>query len=43
MVENARYRLPRRPGYAEIKPESLERFRFPDGAAWAESPAAAAR
>jgi L-fuconate dehydratase len=37
VVANARYRLPTRPGYAEIKAESLERFRFPDGAAWTES------
>ena len=41
VVENARYRLPRRPGYAEIRAESLERFRFPDGAAWTESPGSA--
>jgi L-fuconate dehydratase len=36
LVENGRYRLPQRPGYAEILPESLERFRYPDGAAWTE-------
>lgn len=41
VVERARYRLPRQPGYAEIKAESLERFRFPDGAAWTEIGAAA--
>ena len=41
VVEKARYRLPQRPGYAEIRPESLERFRFPAGAAWTE-PAAPA-
>lgn len=40
VVENARYRLPSRPGYAEIKPESLERFRFPGGAAWAHGTSA---
>ena len=37
VVEDAHYRLPRRPGYAEIKAESLERFRFPGGAAWADA------
>jgi L-fuconate dehydratase len=34
VVERARYRLPTQPGYAEIKPESLERYAFPDGAEW---------
>jgi L-fuconate dehydratase len=30
-----RYLLPERPGYsAEIRRETLERFRFPDGAEW---------
>ena len=29
------YRLPTRPGYsAEMRPESLARYRFPDGAEW---------
>jgi L-fuconate dehydratase len=34
-VRRGRYYLPDAPGYSiEIKPESLERFSFPDGAAW---------
>ncbi len=34
-VRNARYMPPEAPGYsAEMKPDSLERHRFPDGAAW---------
>jgi L-fuconate dehydratase len=32
-----RYQLPARPGYSiEMKPESLERYTFPSGAAWRE-------
>jgi L-fuconate dehydratase len=34
VVRGGRYRLPQRPGYAEILPASLEEYRFPDGAAW---------
>ncbi len=34
VVRGGRYRLPTRPGYAEILPASLEEYRFPDGAAW---------
>jgi L-fuconate dehydratase len=35
-VEGGRYLAPTTPGYsAEIKPDSLERFAFPDGGAWA--------
>jgi L-fuconate dehydratase len=35
-VEGGRYLAPTAPGYsAEIKPDSLERFAFPDGGAWA--------
>jgi L-fuconate dehydratase len=34
VVRGGRYQLPRRPGYAEILPASLEEYRFPDGAAW---------
>ena len=34
-VERARYRLPERPGYARILPESLAEYRFPDGPVWA--------
>jgi L-fuconate dehydratase len=37
VVERARYRLPVRPGYAEIKGESLERYAFPDGAVWRDT------
>ena len=34
-VRAGRYRVPTRPGYsAEMRPESLARFAFPDGAAW---------
>jgi L-fuconate dehydratase len=35
VVERARYRMPRTPGYARILPASLEEHRYPDGAAWA--------
>ncbi|GAA2777197.1 enolase C-terminal domain-like protein [Saccharopolyspora taberi] len=35
-MRDGRYLPPERPGYsAQIKRESLERYRFPDGAAWA--------
>ena len=35
VIRDARYVLPTRPGYsAEIRPESLARFRFPDGDEW---------
>ena len=34
-IRDARYVLPTRPGYsAEMRPESLARFRFPDGDEW---------
>jgi len=34
-IERGRYRMPEAPGYSiEIRPESLERYRFPDGEAW---------
>ncbi len=37
-VRNAAYVVPETPGYsADIFPESLERYRFPDGAAWQRS------
>src|SRR5205823_4762886 len=37
-VRNARYMPPEAPGHsAEMKPASLERHRFPDGAAWIAS------
>jgi L-fuconate dehydratase len=36
VIRDARYVVPTRPGYsAEILPESLERYRYPDGAEWA--------
>ena len=35
VIEQGRYRCPRAPGYSlEMKPASLQQFRFPDGAAW---------
>jgi L-fuconate dehydratase len=35
VVERARYRAPRRPGYSsEMRPESLRRHAFPGGAVW---------
>jgi L-fuconate dehydratase len=35
VIDRGAYRLPTRPGYsAEMRPESLERYRFPDGAEW---------
>ena len=47
VIRDAKYVLPSRPGYsAEIRPESLARYRFPDGDEWraiaAEVAAAAA-
>ena len=34
-VVDGRYRLPTVPGYSvRMKPESVARFRFPDGPAW---------
>ena len=47
VIRNAHYLLPTRPGYsAEMRPESLARYRFPDGEEWraiaAEVAAAAA-
>ncbi len=39
-VRGGRYCTPTAPGYSiEIKPESLTRFAFPNGAAWTETPA----
>ncbi len=35
VIRDARYLVPTRPGYsAEMRPESLARFRFPDGQEW---------
>lgn len=37
---DARYQVPELPGYsAQIHAETLERFRFPDGQAWRDTPA----
>jgi len=36
-VERARYRMPQAPGYAELRPESMERYGYPDGAYWREA------
>jgi L-fuconate dehydratase len=35
-VSRAHYVMPRTPGYAELLPASMERFRFPDGSFWVE-------
>jgi L-fuconate dehydratase len=36
-IRNGRYLLPEAPGYSiEIYPESLDRYRYPDGAVWSE-------
>jgi len=36
VIDGGAYRLPSLPGYsAEMRPESLARYRFPDGAEWA--------
>ncbi len=44
VVEAGSYRLPTMPGYsAEMRPASLARYRFPDGAEWREAAAAEAR
>jgi L-fuconate dehydratase len=38
VIRRGRYMPPRRPGYSiEMKPESLDRFEFPNGAAWARA------
>ncbi len=35
VIQDARYVVPTRPGYsAEMRPESLSRYRFPDGEEW---------
>jgi L-fuconate dehydratase len=35
VIGDGRYRLPTRPGYgAEMRPASVEQFRYPDGSAW---------
>jgi L-fuconate dehydratase len=41
LIREGRYVLPSRPGYsAEMRPESLARYRYPDGAEWAAVPVA---
>jgi L-fuconate dehydratase len=35
-VSRAHYVMPQAPGYAELLPASMERFRFPDGSFWVE-------
>ena len=36
VIREGRYQMPRRPGYsAEMRPDSLARYQFPDGAEWA--------
>jgi L-fuconate dehydratase len=43
-MRGGRYAAPERPGYsAEMRRETLERFRFPDGAEWAGGPSPAGR
>jgi L-fuconate dehydratase len=38
MIRGGSYQVPTLPGYsAQMRPESLERYRFPDGAAWADA------
>jgi L-fuconate dehydratase len=38
-ISRGRYLMPERPGYSiEIHPESLERYRFPEGEAWQAEP-----
>jgi L-fuconate dehydratase len=44
VIRDGRYVVPRSPGYdAEMRPESLARYAFPDGAEWAAAAAAPAR
>jgi L-fuconate dehydratase len=33
-VDRARYRMPERPGYAELLPESRDRYAYPGGSYW---------
>ncbi len=40
VIENGRYQAPTMPGYSiEMRPGSLERYQFPEGAAWSSSSA----
>ncbi len=38
-VQRARYVMPRMPGYTELLPGSMERYRYPDGSFWIEDAA----
>jgi L-fuconate dehydratase len=39
-IRRGRYLMPEAPGYSiEIRQESLERYRYPDGDAWRDVPA----
>ena len=39
VIRDGRYMPPARPGYSiEMKPDSLERYAFPEGPEWAERP-----
>ena len=35
-VSRARYQMPRLPGYAQLLPASMDRYRYPDGTFWIE-------
>jgi L-fuconate dehydratase len=42
VIERGAYRLPTAPGYsAQMRPESIARYRYPDGAEWTGQPVAA--
>jgi L-fuconate dehydratase len=38
-VTRARYVMPRQPGYAQLLPGSMDRYRYPDGSFWIEDAA----
>ncbi len=38
-VSRARYVMPRMPGYTQLLPESMDRYRYPDGTFWIEDAA----
>ncbi len=38
-VVRARYQMPRSPGYAQLLPASIDRYRYPDGSFWVEDAA----
>ena len=38
VIKNGRYHVPQMPGYStEMRPESLEKYKFPTGTAWSSS------